>query len=113
MCIALLILVVIVLGDRKSVKKIAQHYEKVYGVKPQVQRLGTPEDIHEKMLAAFKSQPGNPFAWFALFYQYYQQKPSTFLGKLDNERYPAMKPVALEEFLMAHTKESVGKSFDF
>ena len=92
---------------------MAQLYEKAYGVKPQVKHLGSLEDLRHEMLAAIKSQPGNPFAWLAMFYQFYQQKPSTLLGELDNKRYPSVKTTSLEGFLMAHTKDSIGSSFDF
>jgi hypothetical protein len=79
-------------------------------VKPDIQHMGSLDDLYEKMQVAFKNSPGNPFAWMGMFYQYYIQNGSTSLGKLDNERYTSVKPVTVEEFLKAHTKESLGKS---
>ena len=102
----------IVLGDRKTIREMAQLYEKVYGVDSTVRTLGTREELHDKMRAAFEMQPGNSFAWMALFYQYFQQEPSTLLGELDNKRYPNVKVAGLEDFLLAHTKEDVGTSFN-
>jgi hypothetical protein len=51
-----------VLDDRNSVKKIAQLYQSVYGVEPQVQRMGLLEDLYNKMTSDFKENPTNPFA---------------------------------------------------
>jgi len=82
-------------------------------VKPEIQQIGSLDDLHSKMQVAFKSQPENIFAWMGMFYQYYMQNGSTLLGELDNERYPAVKPVTVEEFLKLHTKESLGKSAFF
>lgn len=102
-----------VLGDRKSVKELAQLYEKRYEIKPEVQQLGSLDDLYGKMQAAFKNQPGNPFAWMGMFYQYYMQNGSTWLGTVDNKRYPVVQPVTVEEFLKGHTKERLGKSAFF
>lgn len=103
----------IVLGDRKSVKELAQLYEKQYEIKPDVQRLGSLDDLYAKMQATFKSQPKNHFAWMGMFYQYYLQNGSTWLGEVDNERYPAIQPFNVEKFLKDHTKETLGKSAFF
>lgn len=103
----------IVLGDRKSVKELAQLYEKQYEIKPTVQGLGSLDDLFTKMQAAFKSEPKNPFAWMGMFYQYYMQNGSTSLGTVDNERYPAVQPLTVEKFLKVHTKETLGKSAFF
>jgi len=51
-----------VLDDRNSVKEIAQLYQSVYGVEPQVQRMGSLEDLYNKMTSDFKENPTNPFA---------------------------------------------------
>jgi hypothetical protein len=99
-----------VLGDRKSVKEMAHLFQEAYGVEPQIQRMGSLEDLHETMISVFKEQPDNPFAWMGMFYQYYMANGSTSLGELDNERYPGVVPKSVETFLKARTKESVAKS---
>ena len=91
---------------------MAQLFGEVYGITPRIRNLGTNADIQEKMLSAYEKEPGNPFAWLALFYQYFQQEPDTVLGELDNERYPSVEVSTLENFLWAHTKESLGNSFN-
>lgn len=102
-----------VVGDRKSVKELAQLYERQYEIKPDVQRLGSLDDLYVKVQATFKSQPKNHFAWMGMFYQYYLQNGSTWLGTVDNERYPTVQPLTVEKFLKVHTKETLGKSAFF
>ena len=104
------IFTIAVLGDRKSVKELAKQYNERYGVQPEMQQLGSLDDLYSKMQAAFKGQPENPYTWMGMFYQYYMQNGSTWVGTLDNERYPSVKPVTVEEFLKGHTKESLGRS---
>lgn len=101
---------IIVLGDRKSVKEIAQAYQKIYGVEPQVQRMGSLEDLYSKMTSAFKENPTNPFGWMGMYYQYWMGNGSTSLEKLDNKRYPGVVPKGLESFLKGYTKDSVANS---
>jgi hypothetical protein len=102
-----------VLGDRKSVKEMAHLYQKVYGVEPQIQRMGSLEDLREKMTSIFKENPRNIYAWMGMYYQYYMANGSTSLGKLDNERYPGVVPKGLETFLKGYTKETVANSARF
>lgn len=102
-----------VLGDRKSAKEMAELYQKVYGVEPKIQRLGSLEDLYEKMTAVFKEQGPNSYAWMGMFYQYWMTNGKTSLGKLDNERYPVVKPKDLETFLKGYTKDTVGDSRQF
>ena len=104
---------ILVLGDRKSVKELAQLYEKRYGVKPEIQQMGSLDELYEKMQIAFKNAPQNPFIWMGMFYQFYMQNGSTQLGELDNTRYLVVKPVNVEEFLKGHARESLGKSTFF
>ena len=100
-----------VLGDRKSVKELAGIYEKIYGVKPQIQQKGSLGDLYSRMQSTYKDQSENEFAWIGMFYQYYMQNGTTWLRKLDNERYPTVLPLTAEGFLQEHTKETVAKSF--
>jgi hypothetical protein len=105
--------VLVVLGDKKSVKEMAQLYQNVYGVETKVQRMGTLEDLHEKMTTIFKEQEANTYAWIGMYYQYWMANAQTALGKLDNERYPVVKPKDLETFLKGYTKDTVGISNHF
>ena len=104
---------VVVLGDSKSSKELAEIYEKVYGATAQLRCLGTLDDLYAKMMLAFKAQPHNQYAWMSMFYTYYMANGSTLLGKLDNERYPALKPLSVEAFLKRYTKETVANSAFF
>lgn len=40
---------ILVTGDVISIHQMAQTYEKVYGIKPELQRLGSLEDLHSTM----------------------------------------------------------------
>ncbi len=101
------------MGDRKSAKEMAELYQKVYGVEPKIQRLGSLEDLYEKMTAVFKEQGPSSYAWMGMFYQYWMTNGKTSLGKLENERYSVVKPKDLETFLQGYTKDTVGDSRQF
>ena len=102
-----------VLGDKKSIKELAQLYQQAYGTEPQVQRLGSLEDLYTKMTAVFKENPANYYAWMGMFYQYYMLNGSTSLDNLDNERYPSVKPITVEDFLKKYGKDTIGQSAQF
>ena len=92
---------------------MAEAYQKVYGVEPKVQRLGSLEELYQKMMAVFNEKDPSYYAWAGLFYQYWMANGKTLLGKLDNERYPVVKPKDLESFLKGYTKDTVGSSNQF
>ena len=50
------------LRHRKSIKQLAQLYEEAYGVAPLIQRMGSMEDLKDKLAAAFKAESRNPYA---------------------------------------------------
>jgi len=101
------------LGDRNSIKDLATAYQEAYGVAPQLQQMGSLQELHDTMTQIFKEQSGNPFAWMGNYYQYYMANGSTNLDNLDNDRYPSVKPTSVETFLKEYTKDSVGKSAFF
>ncbi|KAH9223825.1 hypothetical protein DL95DRAFT_323222 [Leptodontidium sp. 2 PMI_412] len=88
-----------VLGDSKSPKEMAEVYKKVYGVEPKVERLGSWDDLHVKMTAIFNENQSNMYSWIGLYYQYAMGKEKTRLWKVENHRYPSVKPKTLEDFL--------------
>lgn len=92
---------------------MAELYQKVYGVEPKVLRLGSLENLYDKMMSVFKQDPANVYAWMGMFYQYYMTNGQTSLGKLDNDRYPMVRPKGLEEFLNGHKKRECWKQFSF
>jgi hypothetical protein len=96
-----------VLGDSKSIKEIASSFEKVYGVPLSLQRLGSLEDLHGKMIAAQKAHPQNTYAWAGLTYQYFMANGQTKLGPLSNDRFPSVRPLTHEEFLKTFTKDTI------
>ena len=55
-----------VLGDRKSIKQIADEFYQVYGEKPKLERLGSIEDLYDTMQGVFQKDPSNIFAYLAL-----------------------------------------------
>lgn len=92
---------------------MAKAYEDVYGIEPKVERLGSQEDLFEKMTGVFKKNPANIYAWMGMYYQYVMAKEETQLGKLDNDQYPSVKPKSLADFFRSFTKDTVGKSGQF
>ncbi|MBE3048547.1 hypothetical protein IMZ48_39810 [Candidatus Bathyarchaeota archaeon] len=56
----------LVLGDRKSIRQIADEFAEVYGKKPTLERRGSLDDLYEAMQASFKKEPSNMYAWIAM-----------------------------------------------
>ncbi|PYI00316.1 nmrA-like family protein [Aspergillus sclerotiicarbonarius CBS 121057] len=66
-------------GGRASIRDIARSFEKVYGVKPTLERRGSLDDF---------------------FFYYYWINGQTFVGpQLDNARYPDINPVDWEGYM--------------
>lgn len=57
-----------VLGDRKTVKQVAEAYERVYGEKLELERLGSLDELKNKMTATFQEVPEDPYRWMPMFY---------------------------------------------
>lgn len=55
-----------VLGDRKSTIEIAEIFEKVYGVKPQLKRAGSLDELYKNMQQIYQKDPGNVYAYLPL-----------------------------------------------
>jgi hypothetical protein len=56
-----------VLGDRKNIHQITDEFAEVYGKKPQLERLGSLEDLYNTMQTTFKKYPSNIFAYLAMY----------------------------------------------
>ncbi|PWY95939.1 nmrA-like family protein [Aspergillus sclerotioniger CBS 115572] len=54
------------LGDRKSIRQIADEFAAVYGKKPRLERLGSLQDLYDTMQATCQKDPSNIFAYLAL-----------------------------------------------
>ncbi|KAJ5674765.1 nmrA-like family protein [Penicillium maclennaniae] len=91
------------LGDRKTLREIADDFAEVYGKKPELERLGSLHDLYNKMQATFQKDPSNIYAYLAMFYQFYCTNGQTYLKKdLDNSKYPEVVPVTFKKFLQTH-----------
>lgn len=98
------------LGDRKSIRQIADDFADVYGQKPQLECLGTLEDLYKSMQATYQKDPSNLNAWLAQFYQYYCTSGQTYLKEeLDNSKYPQIKPVTFKEFMQSNRSAEMSK----
>ena len=102
--------IIVVLGDSKSIKDMAQVYEKAYGVKPKVERQGSLDDLYSAMKDAYKNNPETRWAWMGMHYQYYMANGATNLGKLNNDLL-GYKPMDLEQFMKEYTKDTLGSSY--
>lgn len=56
-----------VIGSRASVRDIAATFEKVYGIQPKIERLGSLEELFDLMHAKKKAEPQNIYAWLPLY----------------------------------------------
>ncbi|KAH8649557.1 hypothetical protein BGZ61DRAFT_546897 [Ilyonectria robusta] len=96
------------LGDKKSIRQIAETLEAVYGKKVSLNNLGTMDDLHKTMLQKRKADPRNVFSYLPLFYQYYCTNGQTYLEvDIDHPRYPELKRVTFEDFLKKHPIEEL------
>lgn len=60
------ILTLIVLGDRKNIQQIATAFENQYNVKPQLNRLGSLDELYTHMQQVRDNDPNNFMAWIPL-----------------------------------------------
>ncbi|OJJ60383.1 hypothetical protein ASPSYDRAFT_86974 [Aspergillus sydowii CBS 593.65] len=99
------------LGDRRSIRQIADDVAQVYGKAPQLERLGSLDDLYSKMQATFNKDPSNIFAYIAMFYQYYCTNGQTYLKlDLDNHKYPDITPVTFKQFLQSYKPEELSNA---
>ena len=80
---------------------------------PKIERKGSLDDLYSIMMSIYEKNKSNQYSWLGMFYQYYMANGSTVLGKLDNDRYPNVKPVSAKTFLEGYTKDNVGKAAFF
>ncbi|KAF4968325.1 hypothetical protein FSARC_4271 [Fusarium sarcochroum] len=100
------------LGDRKSIKEIAAAFDKVYGVKPRLERLGSLEDLKTKMHALREKNPADIYSYLALFFMYYYINGQTFVGpETDNEQYKDVRPETWEDFLSKRSLEQLPNAY--
>ena len=104
---SLLTMLILVLGDRKSIREMADVFGDTYGQRPALQRLGSMEGLREKMLAARDAEPSNVFAWLGMHFNYFIGNGSTSLGKIENGRYSDVTPIDLADFFAEHKQEGL------
>ncbi|KAI1410482.1 nmrA-like family protein [Hypoxylon sp. FL1857] len=96
------------LGGRATFREIAGSFEKVYGVKPNLERQGSLDDLFKRMHELRKNEPQNIFSYMFLFFQYYMINGQTYLGpESDNDKYPQVKPVSWEDYLRSVPKDQL------
>lgn len=54
-------------GDHRNAFEIAEDFEAVYGLKPGLRRMGSLQDLYGLMHKTREEQPGNIWAWLAMF----------------------------------------------
>lgn len=67
--------IVLVLGDSQSTKQLAATFEKVYGVKPTLERRGSLDELFKTMKAAFEKNPSDIYSWMFLFVSLFPFSP--------------------------------------
>ncbi|GAB1206009.1 hypothetical protein APSETT445_004690 [Aspergillus pseudonomiae] len=100
------------LGGRATIREIAQSYEKVYGVKASLERLGSLDDLYKFMHEKQARNPADIYGYMSLFFYYYWINGQTFVGpELDNDRYPQVKPVSWEDYMKQWPLEQLSSSY--
>ncbi|KAK6531189.1 hypothetical protein TWF281_008014 [Arthrobotrys megalospora] len=99
-------------GGSSTFHQIAESFEKAYGVKANLESLGSQEDLYSKMHELRKTQPENFFSYLFLFFQYYMVNGQTVIGpQYDNEKYPQVKPVTWEDFMKSVPQEQLAGTY--
>ncbi len=88
-------------GDAKTYQEVAQIFSDIIGEPFQFQSLGSIADLLQS-IADTKASSNNPMDYVARQYQWATQSGVGALKRLQNARYPHIKPVAIREFLQAH-----------
>ncbi|KAI1088088.1 nmrA-like family protein [Rostrohypoxylon terebratum] len=92
--------VIRLVGGRSTFKEIAASFERVYGVKPKVERQGSHDNLLKLMTGQREKDPRNIFSYLFLYYHYFMVKGLSYCGpQLDNDKYPQVKPVTWEDYL--------------
>ncbi|KAH6700572.1 hypothetical protein BKA61DRAFT_495787 [Leptodontidium sp. MPI-SDFR-AT-0119] len=100
------------LGDRKTIKEIAGCFEKTYGIKPQLECLGSLSDLKTRMHEVRSQDHSNVLKYMFLFFTYYWLNGSTFVGpQVDNQKYPDVKAETWEDYMGRHTLEELQNAF--
>lgn len=56
----------LVLGDRKTTRQVADEFAEVYGKKAKLERKGSLDDLYNTMQAALKKDPSDIYSFLAL-----------------------------------------------
>ncbi|KAH8797990.1 nmrA-like family protein [Flagelloscypha sp. PMI_526] len=100
------------LGGRSTTFEISESFEKVYGVKPKLNNLGSLEDLFNLIKKRQTDEPQNIFGYLFLCFQYYALNGQTLLGlELDNQNYPAIEAVDWEGYMRNIPVEGLGGQF--
>ncbi|KAK4947717.1 hypothetical protein LTR66_014176, partial [Elasticomyces elasticus] len=100
------------LGGRATIREIAETYEKVYGVKTSLERLGSLDELYKIMHEKRAQNPADFYSYMSLFFYYYWINGQTFVGpELDNAKYPEVKPVSWEDYMKQWSLEQLPTSY--
>ncbi len=86
-----------VAGDTVSILQLANAWQETTGRKPNVERLGSLEDLKNETARRLKAEPQNMYAWLPLMYAqaFFSGQPK--LGALLNSRYPHIRPATVRD----------------
>ncbi|EXJ95695.1 hypothetical protein A1O1_00818 [Capronia coronata CBS 617.96] len=100
------------LGACSTTHEIAATYEKVYGIKPKTECLGSLEELYEQMHRLRKNEPENVYSYMFKFYTYYLLSGRVSVGpNLDNDKYPQVKVVTFEDLFKSVPREELSQLF--
>ncbi|RTE72593.1 hypothetical protein BHE90_012993 [Fusarium euwallaceae] len=100
------------LGDRLSIKQILQLFDSQYGLKPELNLVGSKEDLYKHMYEVQEKEPDNVFKYMVLFYKYFLINGQTHLGAIENSKYPDIKPETFRDFLSRHTVDQLSQAVE-
>ena len=87
-----------VAGNSLTMKEMHRSLEKALGRTLEARSLGTVEELR-LLIDAKKRTATDPWEWISLQYTWCMVSGKRQLRKLDNARYPQIKPISVESFV--------------
>ncbi|CAO3682628.1 unnamed protein product [Umbelopsis ramanniana] len=101
------------LGGRTTIRELSESFQEIYGIKPNLKRLGSLDDLFKHMNEVRAQQPENFLEYIPLFLLYYWTNGQTNVGpETDNFKYPNILPVSWEDFMKSRTLEQLKNAYE-
>ncbi|KAH7194894.1 hypothetical protein DER44DRAFT_676414 [Fusarium oxysporum] len=95
-------------GDCKSAVEIKASYERIYQSSLHLKRLGSLDELYGTVRRQFEEDPDDVMTWAPGSFTYWCTNGIAYLGdNLDNQRYPTVATINLEDFFKSHKRDDI------